>query len=31
MQKIVTFLSFNDKAEEAADFYTSIFKNSKNN
>lgn len=29
MQKIVTFLSFNNKAEEAADFYTSIFKNSK--
>lgn len=29
MQKITTFLWFNDKAEEAAQFYTSIFKNSK--
>lgn len=29
MQKIVPFLWFNDKAEEAAKFYTSIFKNSK--
>ena len=30
MQKIVTFLWFEDsKAEEAANFYTSIFKNSK--
>jgi predicted 3-demethylubiquinone-9 3-methyltransferase (glyoxalase superfamily) len=29
MQKIQTFLWFNDQAEEAANFYTSIFKNSK--
>ena len=29
MQKITPFLWFNDKAEEAASFYTSIFKNSK--
>lgn len=29
MQKITPFLWFNDKAEEAMDFYTSIFKNSK--
>lgn len=29
MQKIITFLWFDDKAEEAANFYTSIFKNSK--
>ncbi len=29
MQKITPFLWFHDKAEEAADFYTSIFKNSK--
>ncbi len=29
MQKITAFLWFNDKAEEAAKFYTSIFKNSK--
>lgn len=29
MQKITTFLSFNDNAEEAVKFYTSIFKNSK--
>jgi predicted 3-demethylubiquinone-9 3-methyltransferase (glyoxalase superfamily) len=29
MQKIVPFLWFNDKAEEAAHFYVSIFKNSK--
>lgn len=29
MQKIVPFLWFNDKAEEAANFYVSIFKNSK--
>ena len=28
MQKIRTFLWFNDNAEEAAHFYTSIFKNS---
>jgi predicted 3-demethylubiquinone-9 3-methyltransferase (glyoxalase superfamily) len=28
MQKIKTFLWFNDQAEEAARFYTSIFKNS---
>jgi predicted 3-demethylubiquinone-9 3-methyltransferase (glyoxalase superfamily) len=28
-QKITPFLWFDDKAEEAADFYTSIFKNSK--
>src|SRR5262245_13053186 len=29
MQKITPFLWFNDQAEEAAKFYTSIFKNSK--
>ena len=29
MQKIVTFLWFNDQAEQAANFYISIFKNSK--
>ncbi len=29
MQKITTFLTFNDQAEEAANFYVSIFKNSK--
>lgn len=29
MQKITTFLWFNDDAEEAVKFYTSIFKNSK--
>jgi predicted 3-demethylubiquinone-9 3-methyltransferase (glyoxalase superfamily) len=29
MQKITTFLWFDGKAEEAADFYVSIFKNSK--
>jgi predicted 3-demethylubiquinone-9 3-methyltransferase (glyoxalase superfamily) len=29
MQKITPFLWFNNEAEEAADFYTSIFKNSK--
>ena len=29
MQKITTFLWFDDKAEEAANFYVSIFKNSK--
>lgn len=29
MQKITTFLWMNDKAEEAAKFYTSIFKDSK--
>jgi len=28
-QKITPFLWFNDKAEEAMDFYTSVFKNSK--
>jgi predicted 3-demethylubiquinone-9 3-methyltransferase (glyoxalase superfamily) len=28
MQKITTFLWFNDKAEEAANFYCGIFKNS---
>ncbi len=28
-QKIVTFLTFNDKAEEAVNLYTSVFKNSK--
>lgn len=28
-QKITTFLWFNDNAEEAVNFYTSIFKNSK--
>ncbi len=29
MQKITTFLSFNDQAEEAVRFYTSVFKNSR--
>ena len=29
MQKITPFLWFNDNAEEAVKFYTSIFKNSK--
>ena len=29
MQRIVPFLWFNDQAEEAVQFYTSIFKNSK--
>jgi predicted 3-demethylubiquinone-9 3-methyltransferase (glyoxalase superfamily) len=29
MQKITTFLWFNDQAEEAANFYVSVFKNSK--
>src|SRR4051812_18672048 len=29
MQKITPFLWFNEKAEEAANFYTSIFKNSR--
>ena len=29
MQKIVPFLWFDDRAEEAVNFYTSIFKNSK--
>jgi predicted 3-demethylubiquinone-9 3-methyltransferase (glyoxalase superfamily) len=29
MQKITPFLWFNDQAEEAMKFYTSIFKNSK--
>lgn len=29
MQKITPFLWFNDNAEEAVDFYTSVFKNSK--
>ena len=29
MQKIVTFLAFNDQAEEAVNFYVSIIKNSK--
>jgi predicted 3-demethylubiquinone-9 3-methyltransferase (glyoxalase superfamily) len=29
MQKITPFLWFNDQAEEAANFYTSIFKNAK--
>jgi len=29
MQKITTFLTFNDNAEQAVKFYTSIFKNSK--
>ena len=29
MQKITPFLWFEDKAEEAVNFYTSIFKNSK--
>ena len=29
MPRITTFLMFNDKAPEAMDFYTSVFKNSK--
>jgi predicted 3-demethylubiquinone-9 3-methyltransferase (glyoxalase superfamily) len=29
MQKITTFLTFDDQAEEAIDFYTSIFDNSR--
>jgi predicted 3-demethylubiquinone-9 3-methyltransferase (glyoxalase superfamily) len=29
MQKITTFLTFNNQAEEAVNFYTSLFKNSK--
>jgi predicted 3-demethylubiquinone-9 3-methyltransferase (glyoxalase superfamily) len=29
MQKITTFLTFNDQAEEAVNLYTSVFKNSK--
>ena len=29
MQKITTFLTFNDQAEEAVNFYTSVFENSK--
>lgn len=29
MQKIIPFLWFDDKAEEAANFYASVFKNSK--
>ncbi|HXY32069.1 MAG TPA: VOC family protein, partial [Gemmatimonadaceae bacterium] len=29
MPKITTFLAYNDKAEEAAEFYVSIFKNSR--
>jgi predicted 3-demethylubiquinone-9 3-methyltransferase (glyoxalase superfamily) len=29
MQKITTFLTFDDQAEDAVDFYTSIFPNSK--
>ena len=29
MQKITTFLWFNDQAEEAINFYVSLFKNSK--
>jgi predicted 3-demethylubiquinone-9 3-methyltransferase (glyoxalase superfamily) len=29
VQKITTFLTYEDKAEEAVNFYTSIFKNSK--
>jgi predicted 3-demethylubiquinone-9 3-methyltransferase (glyoxalase superfamily) len=29
MQKITTFLTFNDQAEEAVDFYTSIFPDSR--
>jgi predicted 3-demethylubiquinone-9 3-methyltransferase (glyoxalase superfamily) len=31
MQKIVTFLTFNNQAEEAANFYVSLFKDSKVN
>jgi predicted 3-demethylubiquinone-9 3-methyltransferase (glyoxalase superfamily) len=29
MQKITTFLTYNDQAEQAANYYVSIFKNSK--
>ncbi len=29
MQKITTFLTFNDQAEEAVNLYTSVFPNSK--
>ncbi|HEY2899457.1 MAG TPA: VOC family protein, partial [Polyangia bacterium] len=29
MQKITTFLTYNNQAEEAATLYTSVFKNSK--
>ena len=29
MQKIITFQTYNDEAEEAANFYTSLFDNSK--
>jgi predicted 3-demethylubiquinone-9 3-methyltransferase (glyoxalase superfamily) len=29
MQKITTFLTYNNQAEEAANFYTTLFKNSK--
>jgi len=29
MQKIITFLTYNNQAEEAANFYTSLFKDSK--
>ncbi len=29
MQKITTFLTYNDKAEQAMQFYVSVFKNSK--
>ncbi len=29
MKKIITFLTINGKAEEAANFYVSVFKNSK--
>jgi len=29
MQKITTFLTYKDRAEDAVNFYTSIFKNSK--
>src|SRR6185503_17668375 len=31
MQKITTFLTYNNQAEEAANFYTSLFENSKIN
>ena len=30
MQKIVTFLWFNDQVEEAVDTYVSLFENAKN-
>lgn len=29
MHKITTFLTFNDRAEEAVDLYTSVFKDSR--